>query len=82
MRAPSRLSDTASAIPCMNRIAESTTPIWIATVRSTSTVSAKANASTSRSPIGAVVMMWRILCRPLMFHATTTSTAASAASGT
>ena len=56
-------------------------PASIATVRSKNTVRKKVSSSTSRSPLGADSVC-RKCSYSLMFQATTSSTAASAASGT
>ena len=61
--------------------AATTMPTSIAMVRSMNTVSRKVSNSTRRSPFGADSVLRKASCS-LMFHATTSSTAASAASGT
>jgi hypothetical protein len=65
----------------MNTKAATTMPTSMATVRSKNTVEPKVSSSTSRSPFGAGQRVAEAL-DSLMFQATTTSIAASAAIGT
>ena len=75
------LTSTDSDMRYMNTRAATTTPAWMATVRSKNTVSPNVSSSTTRSPMGADMVARKFSCS-LMFQATISSTAASAASGT